>query len=249
MRPGLLTHLFLLSLPLVLEGNDFETIAVFSDVSLTQDRKGSIYLTIDSREEIAGLQFSLEYDGGTILLGKPEISSKNQHFSLYSGGDSSTMKVVAVSLEGKTLDLSEPVLMIPLKVSREPGRVEELTVKEFMASSPSGSRINLRVSAGRIYVVPSLPKEFRLTQNFPNPFNSETVIRFDLPEDAIIYLAIYDVSGEQVRGLKEAIVPAGSYSVLWDGTDDVGEAVSSGEYVCSLRVGANYHTMKMVLLR
>ncbi|MEE9166486.1 MAG: FlgD immunoglobulin-like domain containing protein [Candidatus Neomarinimicrobiota bacterium] len=249
MRLGFPTAAFLLSLPFALECNDFETTAAFSNASLSKDEKGSIYLTIDSEEEISGLQFLLQYDESRLILGKPEISPNNQHFTIYTGVDSNILEVVAVSLEGKTLDLSEPVLMIPLEAAKEFESVEHLTVKEFEAASPSGTKINLRVSAGKIYVVPSLPSKFRLTQNFPNPFSSETIIRFDLPEDAVILLAIYDVSGEKVKELRSEIVPAGSYSVSWDGKDTEGRPLSSGAYFCSLKVGVNYHSIKMVLLR
>lgn len=244
-----LTVAFLLGQSFVLAGDRFQTKALFSDVSLTEDLGGTVYLTIESPEKIAGLQFSIEYDGDKLFLGKPEFSPENRHFSIYSGGDSSTMNVVAFSVEGKELDLSGPVLTIPLSAAREFEGVQKLNVKEFVASTPSGTKINLRVSAGKIYILPSLPRRLRLTQNFPNPFNSETLIRFDLPEDAVVSLAIYSISGQKVRALRDNVAPAGFHSVTWDGNNDRGQPVASGAYVCSLRVGANYHTMKMVLLR
>lgn len=249
MKLALLTLALLFHLPLNLAGDDFQTKARFSDASITHEEDGTIYLTIESHEQIAGLQFALQYDKNKLLLGKPEFSTRNRHFSVYTGSDSSIMKVVAFSLEGKELDLTEPVLTIPLSAAREFEGTEQLTVKEFVASSPTGTRINLRVSAGKIYILPSLPGKFRFNQNFPNPFNGETIIRFDLPEDAIISLAIYNILGQRIRGLKDEIAPAGFHSVTWNGKDDSGQHVSSGEYVCSLKVGINCHTMKMVLLR
>jgi len=236
-------------LPFGLAGESLQTNVVFSDVSITEKETGKIYLTIDSPERISGLQFELQYNKDKVLLGKPEFSSKNQHFLLYTGKDSSLMKVVVFSLEGRELDMSEPVLTIPLSATREFEGSEELIIKEFVASSPSGTKINLKVSAGKIFIVPSLPKKFHLNQNFPNPFNAETIIKFDLPEGAIISLAIYNVLGKKVRELKDEIAVAGSHSITWDGKDDKGRQVSSGEYVCALKVGINYFTMKMVLLR
>ena len=236
-------------LPLDLAAEDSQTRAIFSDVYITKNNNGTIYLTINSPEQISGLQFALQYDNDKVLLGKPEFSSKNRHFSLYSGVDSSLINVVAFSLEGKELDMSEPVLTIPLSAAREFEGIEELIVKEFVASSPSGTKINLRVSAGKIYIIPSLPKKFHLKQNFPNPFNAETKIKFDLPEDAIISLSIYNVLGKKVRNLVDDIATAGFHSITWDGKNDRGQHVSSGEYVCAIKVGMNYHSMKMILLR
>ena len=236
-------------LPFDLPGVNIRTEAIFSGTAVTTDQDGLIALTIDSPEEIAGLEFSLEYDAEKLLLGKPEFSSANQHFFVYTTRDSNELKVVAFTLEGKRLDLSGPVMTIPLSTASDFEGTVELKINQFVASDPNGSTINLRVSAGRIYILPSLPEVLRLTQNFPNPFNAETVIRFELPENAIIHLAIYNVLGQRIRELEAQIVPAGFYSVIWDGKDDLGEAVSSGEYVCSLKVGINYHAMKIVLLR
>lgn len=125
----------------------------------------------------------------------------------------------------------------------------DLIVKDFVASTPEGRQIRVKVAGGTIHVLPPLPDRFQLSQNFPNPFNQETVIKFDLPEDAVIHLAAYTVLGEKVRVLKDGVLEAGYHQVRWDGRDESGDPVSPGEYVCSLKVGANYHTMKMVLLR
>ncbi|MFQ6674517.1 MAG: FlgD immunoglobulin-like domain containing protein [Fidelibacterota bacterium] len=239
----------LLCLPLNLPGDNLQTRVVFSDVSITRDEDGSVLMTIYSPEHLSGIQFDLEVDPHKLLLGKPEFSPGNRNFSLYTSGDSATMKVVALSLEGEELDLSEPVLRIPLSAADEFEGTVDLIVKDFVASTPTGTKVSLRVSGGRIHIMPSVPRAFRLVQNFPNPFNALTVIKFDLPEDAVVYLAAYNVLGEEIRVLKTGVLPAGFHTVTWDGKDDSGQPVSSGEYVCSLKVGANYHTMKMVLLR
>lgn len=75
---------------------------------------GRIEMTITSPEKIAGLQFQVEYDPHKVLLGKPEFSPGNRDFSLFSKGDSARMEIVAFSEEGRELDLSAPVLSIPL---------------------------------------------------------------------------------------------------------------------------------------
>jgi hypothetical protein len=90
---------------------------------------------------------------------------------------------------------------------------------------------------------------FSLSQNYPNPFNPETAISFSLPEKASVSLVVYNVFGQKVRGLVSAILPAGSYKVTWDGTDDRGNKLASGLYFCRLSAGANISTSKMILMK
>ncbi|MFQ6615526.1 MAG: FlgD immunoglobulin-like domain containing protein [Fidelibacterota bacterium] len=249
MLPVLLTFFLPLLIPSGTSGNSPQARAEFSDVVLPATEGERIEMSIHSPERIAGLQFQVEYDPEKILLGKPEFSPSNRHFSLFSSGDSAWMKIVAFSEEGRELDLSTPVLSIPLSRRDEFKGTVNLIVKDFVASTPEGKEIRVKVAGGTIHILPPLPDRFQMSQNFPNPFNHKTVIRFDLPEDAVIHLAAYTVLGERVRVLKNGVLPAGTHEVTWDGRDESGDPVSPGEYVCSLKVGANYHTMKMVLLR
>ena len=99
-----------------------------------------------------------------------------------------------------------------------------------------------------------VPLSYELEQNFPNPFNSGTVIEYALPTNAEIRLSVYDVRGSRVAVLEEGIKPAGSYSMGWNGTDDHGRATASGVYVYRLETVGRAEekqalTRKMVLLR
>jgi len=90
----------------------------------------------------------------------------------------------------------------------------------------------------------------RLEQNFPNPFNPMTSIRFSLPEPAQVSLCIYDVSGRLVRTLlQSARMETGIYSIVWDGTSDARQQVRSGIYLCRLTAGEYSETEKMIVLR
>ncbi|MBH31520.1 MAG: hypothetical protein CMG71_05960 [Candidatus Marinimicrobia bacterium] len=227
-----------------------ETEVVFSEVSLVKGSDDLIYLSVRSEEAIAGLQFEVAFDPSVIEMGVPTLSTRNHTFSLKAKRDSASLKVMAFSMEGETLDLEEPVLMIPLSAKGDYEGKLSLDVKNFILSRPDGNKVSLRVSAGQIYVVPSVPSRFTLNENFPNPFNEQTVIRFDLPESALVSLVIYDIEGKRIRTLEDhSVLSAGYHAKPWDGLDNNGDPVSSGEYVCSLKVGINYQAIKMVLLR
>lgn len=88
-----------------------------------------------------------------------------------------------------------------------------------------------------------------LHQNTPNPFNPRTTIQFALPTESHVELVLYDTSGRKIRTLLDERLAAGVVSVTWDGTDDVGHAVSSGVYVYQLRTASFTASRKMVLVR
>ena len=95
----------------------------------------------------------------------------------------------------------------------------------------------------------SVPQSFSLEQNAPNPFNSNTVIRFALPQPSQVELAIYNLLGQPVAVLVQGPSEAGTFSVRWDGRDQAGRAVTSGVYLYQLRAGEYTAVRKLLLLQ
>ncbi|HJM48194.1 MAG TPA: T9SS type A sorting domain-containing protein, partial [Candidatus Marinimicrobia bacterium] len=94
-----------------------------------------------------------------------------------------------------------------------------------------------------------VPATFTLHQNFPNPFNPITTLRYDLPSDALVTLSIYDMLGREITQLVNTIQDAGFKSVQWDATDSNGRPVSAGVYLYQIQAGEFVQTKKMVLLK
>ncbi len=88
----------------------------------------------------------------------------------------------------------------------------------------------------------SIPTEVKLYQNFPNPFNSSTTIRYELPEATHVRLSLYDILGREVSTLVNAFQQAGSYELSVES-----EPLSSGMYFCRLVVGDRMLTNKMII--
>ena len=88
-----------------------------------------------------------------------------------------------------------------------------------------------------------------LFQNQPNPFSPETRIAYELPHGGRTELRIYSVNGRLVRTLLEGERPSGRHSVVWDGLDESGRAVSSGVYFYALTAPGVDESRKMLLLR
>jgi len=93
------------------------------------------------------------------------------------------------------------------------------------------------------------PSLFLLHQNFPNPFNPETTIRFELPQNSHVRLEIYNLLGQRVTTLLDSPKPAGHYTLKWDGKDQNGNDVASGIYFYKLVAGDFNQIKKMVLTR
>jgi hypothetical protein len=94
-----------------------------------------------------------------------------------------------------------------------------------------------------------LPGEFVLYQNVPNPFNSSTQIRYELPEAGQVRLEVFNILGQKVAVLVDEPKSAGSYAIQWDGRDDYGQVLGSGVYLYRLQTENTRLTHKMVLLR
>ncbi len=94
----------------------------------------------------------------------------------------------------------------------------------------------------------TLPLDFKLSQNFPNPFNPSTLINYEFQITNYEFgkLVIFNVLGEKVR---EFELTENKGSVVWDGTNDLGQSVSSGNYFYELKVGNQTLRKKMTLLK
>lgn len=90
----------------------------------------------------------------------------------------------------------------------------------------------------------SLPENFSLSQNLPNPFNPTTEIRYQLPEASHVGLAIYDALGRKVQVLVDGLEDAGTRSVVWDARE-----VGSGVYFVRMKADDFVEVRKMVVLR
>ena len=90
---------------------------------------------------------------------------------------------------------------------------------------------------------------YKLINNYPNPFNPVTTLRYDLPENVHVNITIYDMLGRKVKTLINQTQDAGYKSVIWDATNDYGKPVSAGIYLYQIQAGEFVNTKKMVLLK
>lgn len=141
-----------------------------------------------------------------------------------------------------------------------PGKVANTNVLNYSVFNPqSGTfesrKVKLGECKGFLQVkigateTPPLPLTTRLYQNYPNPFNPETSIKYDLKDDGQVMIDIYNLKGQKVRSLVNNVKNAGSYTEIWNGTDNNGKQVSSGVYIYRMHAHNQTLTNKMLLLK
>jgi len=100
------------------------------------------------------------------------------------------------------------------------------------------------VIIGISQTITEIPNQYSLKQNFPNPFNPVTKIRFSIPKSSIVKLSVYDVTGSLVSELVNGELTAGEYE-----TDFNASGFTSGVYFYTLQAGSYRETKKLVLIK
>jgi hypothetical protein len=105
-------------------------------------------------------------------------------------------------------------------------------------------------NCGQVSIIDeTLPITYNLYNAYPNPFNPVTTLQYDLPEDAMVNITIYDMMGRVVSNLVSSQQNAGYKSIQWNATNNTGQQVSAGLYLYSIEAGEFRQTKKMVLLK
>ena len=146
----------------------------------------------------------------------------------------------------------------PAPLSGEEGRVDAATIEAWIAQArlEDDGSLTFKQSIENLesLLASLIPEETTLLHNYPNPFNPETWIPYQLAESAEVTLTIYDINGQLIRRLVVGHQAAGIYqnrsrAVHWDGRNHLGEAVRSGIYFYQLRAGDYAALQKMVILK
>jgi len=136
------------------------------------------------------------------------------------------------------------VVLTPASIPVPPTRFSNSDSQRL--ESPVASSLAVTVQ-----VVPAapIPHDFWLDQNYPNPLNSATVIRYSCGTDAEVSLKVYNILGQQVATLVSARKTAGTHTVSWDCRGDEGKSLPSGIYLYRLVAGSFVQTRKLAILK
>ena len=94
-----------------------------------------------------------------------------------------------------------------------------------------------------------LANSFQLNQNYPNPFNPTTTINYSINKNGNIKIVIFDMLGKQVKSLINKNNISGNHQVLWNGKNDAGKTLPSGQYYYTIEMDGISKSRKMILLK
>lgn len=122
------------------------------------------------------------------------------------------------------------------------------TQTDIIHHSGKNEEINLWLN-GSVLGIEKLSSEKARLENYPNPFNSTTTIKYFVPQTSKITLSVYNGLGQEVRKLADRLHQPGLYEVNWNGTDDGNHTVPNGLYICRLRVGDSILQKKLIRVK
>lgn len=147
-----------------------------------------------------------------------------------------------------------PSMISQVSLSTDDKKHITSAIDQLSSSTNKSSAEEITLNILKSILPERLPARTRLLANYPNPFNPETWIPFQLAKDSIIRINIYDPTGERVRLINLGQLTAGNYvepgkAVLWDGTTDNGELVASGPYFYQIESEGYTEIRKMVIVK
>jgi len=188
---------------------------------------------------------------GVTLHWRTEIEVDNAGFAVYRNDtkDSNYTKIGFVPGAENT-EMTNDYQFTDTNV--QPGKTYFYYLEDIDLSGEKSSSEIITVSVPPVQS--PIPKEFRLLQNFPNPFNPDTWLPYQLPTSAPVVISIYNIKGQLVRRLNLGKQAAGSYiakdkAAYWNGKDAHGEKVASGIYWYVLQAESFSAMRRMVILK
>ena len=197
-------------------------------------------LTVEFARSIAGRQPNYAYNAVTDANGSLflTISSTDGVSGYYTARARNANGEIVGQWHSIPLNRNQrQVLELPLG-----GKMRVVRVAPLAASKPV-------VAAETVLSAQTVPEVSGLAPNFPNPFNSTTLITYHLSSPGPVQLVIYNVLGQPVRTLVDESQAAGSYQIRWDVLDQRGVALSTGVYIARLSYPGGVQTQRLLYLK
>lgn len=221
---------------------------------------GLMRVTSELPVNVAAAEINIKYDPAVLALGAPQLGADAKDMAIqYKFDATGNVKVLMYITNPFNTAQQIPagagieMVKFPMLASKivESGNKNQLRLNKALLSTANSASITVQGFDDE----PVLPEDFELFQNFPNPFNPITNIRFTIgpAEDGAMTqytrLEIYNILGQRVTTLIDDDLPVGQYQREWNATNDGGQRVSTGVYFYRLVVGPHSQSKKMLLLK
>jgi hypothetical protein len=225
-------------------------------LALKKNSDNSVIVELANQDGVAGAQFSVTSHGGLVLQtfeASDRLSAAGITVYQALKGDS-TLNIVllapARSFLPNGVGIIGKVTFVPVNGSREDSArvvLQRVVLCDVAARSLEVTLSGACWSLNEKVIAPT--SSIVLEQNFPNPFNPSTTIRYQLEKTAHVRLAVYDVAGRMVNLLVDGEESAGQHAVRWNVEGGRSGQPASGLYFARLNVGGEVAVMKMILTK
>jgi len=204
-------------------------------------------LKMDNGDNVAGGQVFIAYDSEVLRV--VDVSSEAGILLASSSVDPG---IVRIAFANAGRSSGQKIARLEFHIMADD--VSLLNLQRVQLYDLNARPLSFRSTDGEFRSWAMAPERDALLQNFPNPFNPETWIPYQLKEDREITIQIYSTAGSLVRQLDIGYKQAGLYinrdrAAYWDGKNSAGETVASGVYFYSIQAGDFYTTKKLTVLR
>jgi len=231
-----------------LSKNNFSPVSLLmiGDPVLISPEKLRLNIGIDAIPDLRSFGLGLKYVSDIVEDIKVIPTEMIQNHVLVYHSQNSHLKIAAAGSQPIEGTGSLLQLEVELAENAQQEMSNALTITEFSLNEWRSDGLNQPVN---FKAITALPTEFGLAQNFPNPFNNETVIKYQVPHKSHVKIAVYNLLGRLVGVLVEQEQAAGFYQIKWNGLDASGRALSSGVYLCRMEAQNYRMVRKLALLR
>ena len=228
-----------------------------SQVDLKKDLKSSsVRLSLSKSasldQEVKGLQFDLHYNSDEIKF--ENASSLLNGFTFeFQYEEPGIVKGLIFSMSGQSLNTADLSNILEFKFSPVDGFSGESDLKlvNMIIAGKHGENItsDFSIPVSSVSFENTLPIKTELSKNYPNPFNPSTTIPYELKEEGLVSIIVYDLNGAEVKTLISENISAGSYQAVWNGLNNTGQNVASGRYIVKMSAPGFSDTITMTLLK
>ncbi len=225
--------------------------SLFAATSVTLNNTSTdIIVELNSDTDIYGLQFDLKYDASKISIDAASVTGAEDVYAADKGNG--LVRILMFDFDGQPLTAKSGNHLINLPFELN-GSLNSSSLIEFtgemIVAGYNGEKLQANFENNYLTLDSILPATTSLSKNYPNPFNPSTTIDYSIAKPGNVSLVIYDLNGSTVKTLVNDFVTANSYSVTWDGKNDNGQQVASGQYFYVMQAPGFNSTEYMTLIK
>ena len=218
----------------------------------TNETSPTLNVQIHSDKDVYGIQFDIIYDSSELSIEKAETNLNMEVYSKVK--EDGLLRVVMFDLNGNKLheagqSFSE-IITLPFTATNSKDFSTLVEIIDVIVAGFNGEDLEATSQNFNVEWTTTIPSVTTLSKNYPNPFNPKTKIEYSISERGHVSILIYDLNGAEVKTLVNEFKAESNYIVVWDGKNNSGQSVASGQYFYLMSAPGGFSsTQYMTLLK